>query len=1292
MSASPGLGLGPWLHDQIQTHLALGHSWLEEKLKAKAKASSGRQLATVDSKWQGIYHDNGSCIDIIGPLSPLSPPQGKVLVLQTDPLLITDGHHHVPASLSAACRDHLRIRYSLDPRPNIHAGTLCIVNKYTIRYTSYGPPRNRFRLFLDDIDCVGEDHTTNLCADPQGALVGSDEIRATLLLLDHTRELDDARCLPPQATKEEEPDEASYTMAGADDTLDEQASMNTQIPFATQLQHPMRARSKDEEVTFLGTKPLEPVLAGNTQRAELRYASASSAAQSKQEAQRNKLLAMLKRNPSPPPPLPAQSPARSHGNITPDLSKSRHHPATCSPRLRETPSKRSNPEAIPPQTPTNKGRKRARESELRSPSTQQSTKRTSFSKDEPEQSRVTELDKFAAECPWMKGLKLNRAAFTVPADQDNILQKPESWYKPQPGNRFPEPNIPIKTFLALSRLADEQAALEGATSSGSFNQPDPSSGSYPPASAPQPADEQSSDSEGDVPTDTVSWQTSPSPQPPQRPTMPRQDLPPDSSHEMPIDDEEAAASQVAGRNAKPPNSTLPHSSHEGNVELPPSSPPVAHAVDDFDDEMELEASIPQALGEDLDAQPTGRSHPSPKPRAAPEPSSVLKAKETSVVQVKETPNVKGKNGQQPVVTISPPTQRSYDTLGHSSSTSIVRGTYQDLQFSAVEETKLDILQPDNSTNQKDAVGSQSQINAKQARISPERNARDTSMITASVREEHPIAIRTGVETPFGEVHATTAQQADMLQLEPTPMSAQVPPKDSSSGEQPVAIPSEKSSKRRRDTKPRLSPRKRFKVPGLKDFEQRSTSIESKPSTTDGEPQHVEIKVEVVGVKETTKAQSEEAIFSAVGSMSPRHLSLYEDPSPVQRSAEGPSNNTSATKLNNLTGLKQKSPAVEATEDHIERTAEMQLKQMQHPPKTLSERPQSEPTDESEPVSMAAPPAAEVIKVQPRSSSVRSQAPLEPDPAANPLTETGELTMFAKFKAAYPEYTGSIKVFTRLCNTINNLDLEDKMVSKWMWDDFIIRNRTDYKPYVEECTEEGEDPLPYLHFYKDRLQGAKYQKGVINTRAALLQALEGLGVQPQTAMPPLPQLPVQHVVDQTHGVSTPSAPENVHQSPERPRQPTGQRVNFSSQQAIRAQKRPSMPLPSQITETPAKKKPSRKSEPFQVPSSSASGLASSTARGRHSLGASSSRAPTTVPSASARQSASTQPKPQSALGDRLREFAKQNPRPKPTGNPYIDYFNSTPKTTSFTGSRRVSQTPASTSVEEKDKAGNVEGKR
>lgn len=70
-----------WLHGAVKTQLDLAHSWLEEQHKLKAEAHRPRASAPVDTKWDGIYHDNGSCIDIIGPL-PSAHAQEQVLVLQ----------------------------------------------------------------------------------------------------------------------------------------------------------------------------------------------------------------------------------------------------------------------------------------------------------------------------------------------------------------------------------------------------------------------------------------------------------------------------------------------------------------------------------------------------------------------------------------------------------------------------------------------------------------------------------------------------------------------------------------------------------------------------------------------------------------------------------------------------------------------------------------------------------------------------------------------------------------------------------------------------------------------------------------------------------------------------------------------------------------------------------------------------------------------------------------------------------------------------------------------------------
>lgn len=70
--------LEPWLHRDVRDQLDLGHSWLEAK--NKAKAASSRPSLDTERKWAGLYHDNGSCIDIIVPF--VSSGHARVLVLK----------------------------------------------------------------------------------------------------------------------------------------------------------------------------------------------------------------------------------------------------------------------------------------------------------------------------------------------------------------------------------------------------------------------------------------------------------------------------------------------------------------------------------------------------------------------------------------------------------------------------------------------------------------------------------------------------------------------------------------------------------------------------------------------------------------------------------------------------------------------------------------------------------------------------------------------------------------------------------------------------------------------------------------------------------------------------------------------------------------------------------------------------------------------------------------------------------------------------------------------------------
>lgn len=69
--------LTPWLHQEVKDQLLLGHSWLAQK--NTAKAALAKPSAAVDQTWAGLYHDNGSCLDII---VPFVSEQAHVLVVR----------------------------------------------------------------------------------------------------------------------------------------------------------------------------------------------------------------------------------------------------------------------------------------------------------------------------------------------------------------------------------------------------------------------------------------------------------------------------------------------------------------------------------------------------------------------------------------------------------------------------------------------------------------------------------------------------------------------------------------------------------------------------------------------------------------------------------------------------------------------------------------------------------------------------------------------------------------------------------------------------------------------------------------------------------------------------------------------------------------------------------------------------------------------------------------------------------------------------------------------------------
>jgi hypothetical protein len=53
--------LDGWLKDTFQGQLLLGNHWLHEKNQNKASGVK----TDFERHWQGLYHDNGLCLDII---------------------------------------------------------------------------------------------------------------------------------------------------------------------------------------------------------------------------------------------------------------------------------------------------------------------------------------------------------------------------------------------------------------------------------------------------------------------------------------------------------------------------------------------------------------------------------------------------------------------------------------------------------------------------------------------------------------------------------------------------------------------------------------------------------------------------------------------------------------------------------------------------------------------------------------------------------------------------------------------------------------------------------------------------------------------------------------------------------------------------------------------------------------------------------------------------------------------------------------------------------------------------
>ena len=113
------------------------------------------------------------------------------------------------------------------------------------------------------------------------------------------------------------------------------------------------------------------------------------------------------------------------------------------------------------------------------------------------------------------------------------------------------------------------------------------------------------------------------------------------------------------------------------------------------------------------------------------------------------------------------------------------------------------------------------------------------------------------------------------------------------------------------------------------------------------------------------------------------------------------------------------------------------------------------------------------------SSDTDDKPTTSGPSSTSFQPSHPDTLYDRFKAAYPEYSGSGKHFTTLCSKIAMVIGGGGFMPRYIWDDFVIRQKLEYSDYIQQCMEEGADPLSYEKYYAQKIDEPRFTKKIIN---------------------------------------------------------------------------------------------------------------------------------------------------------------------------------------------------------------------
>lgn len=97
------------------------------------------------------------------------------------------------------------------------------------------------------------------------------------------------------------------------------------------------------------------------------------------------------------------------------------------------------------------------------------------------------------------------------------------------------------------------------------------------------------------------------------------------------------------------------------------------------------------------------------------------------------------------------------------------------------------------------------------------------------------------------------------------------------------------------------------------------------------------------------------------------------------------------------------------------------------------------------------------------------------------TSLNRQNIFDRFKSTYPGYPGDTKHLIAICKKISNLAKTKRMEHPSLWDDFIIRHKTDYPQYLRLCLEDAEDAMQYEDFYRSEIEQSLHQSRIITPK-------------------------------------------------------------------------------------------------------------------------------------------------------------------------------------------------------------------